>query len=109
MRTRIRPAARLYAARFESKKDALGCAVAGYQAQRHALVGALVPAKDTPEPLSSGLLRQEELTLLLPAGADIAWQDGIFLDMEGGEPAYTVTRLEQFPLHIRARLKRVSQ
>lgn len=107
MRTRIRHAARLYAARFESKKDALGCEVAGYRAQRHALLGALLPAKDAQNPLSAGLLRQEELTLLLPGGADIAWQDGIFLTKEGGAPAYTVTRLEKYPLHIRARLKRV--
>ena len=44
--------------------------------------------------------------LLLPLGADIAWQDGIYLTPDAAQPAYRVAALERYPLHLRARLEK---
>ena len=52
------------------------------------------------------LRRQEELMLLLPLGADIAWQDGIYLSPDAARPDYRVAALERYPLHLRARLEK---
>lgn len=44
--------------------------------------------------------------LLLPLGADIAWQDGIYLTPDAARPDYRVAALERYPQHLRARLEK---
>ena len=88
--------------------DALGSMQPGYAAARHALRGTLLPSQDGADPTAAGLRRQEELVLLLPLGADIAWQDGIYLSTDAARPDYRVAALERYPLHLRARLERVA-
>lgn len=108
MRMRFRTGAVVYAARYAPGADALGSVQAGYAPQRHALRGALLPARDGGERTAAGLWRQQELALLLPPDADIAWQDGIYLSPDAARPDYRVAALERYPLHLRARLERVA-
>ena len=108
MRMRFRTGAVVYAARYAPRADALGSVQADYAPQRHALRGALLPSQDGADPTAAGLRRQEELVLLLPPDADIAWQDGIYLTPDAAQPAYRVAALERYPLHLRARLERVA-
>ena len=106
MRPRFRASTVVYAARYAPTADALGSMRPGYAAARHALRGALLPSQDGADPTASGLRRREELTLLLPLGADIAWQDGIYLSPDAARPDYRVAALERYPLHLRARLEK---
>ena len=106
MRMRFRASTVVYAARYAPTADALGSMRPGYAAARHALRGALLPSQDGAESTAAGLHRQEELTLLLPLGADIAWQDGIYLTPDAARPDYRVAALERYPLHLRARLEK---
>lgn len=108
MRPRFRASTVVYAARYAPTADALGSMQPGYAAARHALRGTLLPSQDGADPTAAGLRRQEELVLLLPLGADIAWQDGIYLSTDAARPDYRVAALERYPLHLRARLERVA-
>ena len=98
MRSRFRASTVVYAARYAPTADALGSMQPGYAAARHALRGTLLPSQDGADPTAAGLRRQEELVLLLPLGADIAWQDGIYLSPDAARPDYRVAALERYPL-----------
>ena len=106
MRLRFRAGTVVYAARYAPAADALGALRPGYAQARHALRGTLLPARDGSEPAAAGLRRPEELVLLLPPDADIAWQDGIYLSPDAAHPAYRVAALERYPLHLRARMEK---